>query len=187
MDIQKIETAVELILEAIGENPNREGLKATPRRIASMYEEIFSGLNRKAADVLNVFFEAESDAPVSVCGIPFYSMCEHHFLPFFGTVSVIYAPQNRKITGLSKIARLVDILARRPQIQENLTAQITEALNEKLNPKGVLTVVRAEHLCISMRGIKKPGTQTFTVAAKGIYETDSALRSEALSWLTVSE
>ena len=175
MDIQKIETAVELILEAIGENPNREGLKATPRRIASMYEEIFSGLNRKAADVLNVFFEAESDAPVSVCGIPFYSMCEHHFLPFFGTVSVIYAPQNRKITGLSKIARLVDILARRPQIQENL------------NPKGVLTVVRAEHLCISMRGIKKPGTQTVTVAAKGIYETDSALRSEALSWLTVSE
>ena len=187
MDTQKIETAVGLILDAIGENPRRDGLKATPRRIASMYEEIFSGLNQNAADVLNVFFEADSDAPVCVCGIPFYSMCEHHFLPFFGTVSVVYTPQNRKITGLSKIARLVDVLARRPQIQENLTAQITGALNEKLNPKGVLTVVRAEHLCISMRGIKKPGTQTVTVAAKGIYETDGALRAEALSWLSASE
>ena len=162
MDTQKIETAVGLILDAIGENPRRDGLKATPRRIASMYEEIFSGLNQNAADVLNVFFEADR-------------------------VSVVYTPQNRKITGLSKIARLVDVLARRPQIQENLTAQITGALNEKLNPKGVLTVVRAEHLCISMRGIKKPGTQTVTVAAKGIYETDGALRAEALSWLAASE
>lgn len=180
MDRDKIETAVRMILEATGENCKREGLKDTPRRIAAMYEEIFSGIGQNPAEALNIFFRAESDDPVAVCGIPFHSMCEHHLLPFFGTVSVIYLPRNRKITGLSKIARVVESAARRPQIQENLTAQIADALTEKLNPLGVLVTVSAEHLCISMRGIRKQGSKTVTVATRGIYHTDPTLRSEAL-------
>lgn len=180
MNGKKIEEAVNMILEAIDENPEREGLKETPRRIAAMFEEIFSGIGKDPAEALNVFFEADSDDPVAVCNIPFYSMCEHHLLPFFGTVSVIYLPQNRKITGLSKIARLVELCARQPQIQENLTARIADAVNKKLNPLGALVTVRAEHLCISMRGIRKQGSQTTTIAVRGIYQTDAALRSEAL-------
>lgn len=187
MDRDKIEAAVRMIIEATGENSEREGLKETPRRIASMYEEIFSGIGKNPADALNIFFEADSDDPVAVCGIPFHSMCEHHLLPFFGTVSVIYLPRNRKITGLSKIARVVESAARRPQIQENLTAQIADALTEKLNPLGVLVTVSAEHLCMSMRGIRKQGSKTVTVAARGIYRTDTALCTEALMLTSKSE
>ena len=186
MDKEKIQEGVRLILEGIGEDIHREGLVETPDRIARMYEELAAGYTDDAAVHLKKRFHVDNNDMVMEKDIHFYSFCEHHMLPFYGTAAVAYIPDG-EVVGLSKIARLVDILARRPQIQENLTAQITEALNEKLNPKGVLTVVRAEHLCISMRGIKKPGTQTVTVAAKGIYETDSALRSEALSWLTVSE
>lgn len=180
MDRKKIETAVTMILEAIGENPERGGLKDTPRRISAMCEEIFSGTGQNAADALNIFFEAEGDDPVAVNGIPFHSMCEHHLLPFFGTVSVIYLPRDRKITGLSKIARVVESAARRPQIQENMTAQIADAIVDKLNPLGVLVTVRAEHLCMSMRGIRKQGSSTMTLAARGIYRSDDALRREAL-------
>lgn len=179
MDRKKIETAVTMLLEAIGENPEREGLKETPRRISAMCEEIFSGIGQNAADAINIFFEAEGDDPVAVGGIPFHSMCEHHLLPFFGTVSVVYLPRDRKITGLSKIARVVESVARRPQIQENLTAQIADAIVEKLNPLGVLVTVKAEHLCMSMRGIRKQGAATATVAARGIYRSDAALRREA--------
>lgn len=180
MDREKIQTAVRLILEATGEDCKREGLKETPRRIAAMYEEIFSGIGQDPAEALNIFFEADSDDPVAVCEIPFHSMCEHHLLPFFGTISVIYLPRNRKITGLSKIARVVESAARRPQIQENLTAQIADAITAKLDPIGVLVTARAEHLCLSMRGIRKQGSKTVTIAARGIYQTDPTMRAEAL-------
>lgn len=180
MDRKKIETAVTMILEAIGEDPAREGLRETPRRIAAMYEEIFSGIGQNPADPLHIFFEADSDDPIAVCDIPFHSMCEHHLLPFWGTVSVIYLPQNRKITGLSKIARVVESAARRPQIQENFTSQIADAIFRSLNPHGVLVFVKAEHLCMSMRGVRKQGTTTVTTAVRGLYKTDSALRHEAL-------
>lgn len=184
MDKKKIEAAVTMLLEAVGENPQREGLKETPRRVAAMYEEIFSGLGRDPSQCINVFFEAHSDDPVAVCDIPFYSLCEHHLLPFFGTASILYLPKNRKITGLSKLARLVDSLARQPQVQENLTSQIADTLMKTLEPQGVLVLVKGEHLCLSMRGIKKPGTQTLSVAARGIYAEDRGLKAEALNLLS---
>lgn len=181
MDTKKIETAMRMILEAIGENPDREGLKDTPKRVARMYEEIFHGLERDPREDLQVLFTEDHDEMVLVKDIPFYSMCEHHFLPFFGKAHVAYIPAKGKITGLSKLARVVEGYAKRPQLQERLTSQIADAVMECLQPRGVLVVVEAEHMCMTMRGVKKPGSYTTTSAVRGIFKTNNATRAEAFS------
>lgn len=182
MDKQRIEKAVREILEAIGENPDREGLKDTPRRIAKMYEEIFSGLNEDPGKHLEIYFQDEKhEEMVLVKDIPFYSTCEHHFAPFFGKAHVGYLPKNGKLTGLSKLARVVETVARRPQLQERLTATVAETLMEKLEPHGVIVVVEAEHMCMTMRGIKKPGSKTVTSAVRGLFNKDAKARAEAMS------
>ncbi|MFH1412087.1 MAG: GTP cyclohydrolase I FolE [Candidatus Omnitrophota bacterium] len=181
MDKKKIENAVRDILEAIGEDPQREGLKNTPRRIAEMYGEILGGINSKAEDEIKVFFEEDHDEIILLKGIPLYSVCEHHMVPFVGKAHVAYIPDENRITGLSKIARVVDILSKRLQVQERLTTQIAETLMRKLMPKGVLVVIEAEHLCMSMRGVNKPGIITTTSAVRGIFRTSQKTRSEALA------
>ncbi|MBL7072223.1 MAG: GTP cyclohydrolase I FolE [Candidatus Omnitrophica bacterium] len=181
MDKKKIEKAVKDILEAVGDNPEREGLKNTPKRVAQMYEEIFGGMDRNPDDDLEVFFEKEHDEIILLKGIPLYSICEHHMVPFVGKAHVAYIPGDNKITGLSKIARVVDTLSRRLQVQERLTTEIAEVLMRKLTPRGVLVVVEAEHLCMSMRGVKKPGIMTMTSAVRGVFRTSQKTRSEALS------
>ena len=181
MDKKKIENAVRDILEAIGEDPQREGLKNTPRRIAEMYGEILGGINSKAEDEIKVFFEEDHDEIILLKGIPLYSVCEHHMVPFVGKAHVAYIPDDNRITGLSKIARVVDILSKRLQVQERLTTQIAETLMRKLMPKGVLVVIEAEHLCMSMRGVNKPGIITTTSAVRGIFRTSQKTRSEALA------
>jgi len=181
IDQEKIQQAVRLIIEAIGEDVHREGLEGTPRRIAQMYEEIFWGLSQDPAEVLMVGFEEEKHKEmVIVRDIPFYSMCEHHFLPFHGVVHVGYIP-NGRIVGLSKLARVVDILSRRPQIQERLTSQIADIIDETLQPDGVGVVVEAEHLCMTMRGIKKPGSIAVTSANRGLFRRRPATRAEFIS------
>ncbi|RKY42093.1 MAG: GTP cyclohydrolase I FolE [Candidatus Makaraimicrobium thalassicum] len=181
MDKEKIKRAIRDILEAVGDDPRREGLKDTPRRVADMYEEILGGMTRNIDDELKVFFEAEHDEIILLKDIPLYSICEHHMVPFIGRAHVAYIPDGNRITGLSKIARIVDILSRRLQVQERLTTEIAGILMKKLKPKGVLVVVEAEHLCMSMRGVKKPGITTTTSAVKGIFRTSQKTRSEALS------
>lgn len=182
MDKLKIERAVRDILEAIGENPDREGLKDTPKRIVKMYEEIFGGLNDDPGRHLEVYFQEEKhEELVLVKDIPFYSMCEHHLVPFFGKAHVGYIPKNGKLTGLSKLARVVDTVAKRPQLQERLTATIADTIVERLNPYGVIVVVEAEHMCMTMRGIKKPGSKTLTSAVRGIFNKDAKARSEAMA------
>lgn len=183
VDREKIQQAVRMILEAIGEDPQREGLRDTPRRVADMYEEIFSGLRQDAGQHLRVMFNEEHDEMILVKNIPFYSMCEHHLVPFFGQVHVAYIPDGGRVTGLSKLARTVEVFARRPQMQERLTAQIADALMEHLRPKGVGVVVEAEHLCMSMRGVQKPGHKTITSAVRGIFKTDEKTRLEAFALL----
>lgn len=180
MDKKKIEKAVRDILEAIGENPERDGLKDTPRRVADMYEYVLGGTNMKAEDEIGVFFEKEHDEIILLKDIPLYSMCEHHMVPFLGRAHVAYIPDGNRITGLSKIARVLDTLCRRLQVQERLTTEMAEALMKKLKPKGVLVVVEAEHLCMSMRGVKKPGIVTTTSAVRGIFRSSQKTRSEAL-------
>lgn len=183
IDKGRIEKAVYEILEAIGEDPSREGLVATPERVARFYAEVFDGLHTDPGEVIDAFFgEEHYQEIVMVREIPFYSMCEHHFVPFHGQAHVAYMPQGR-VTGLSKLARLVEGFARRPQMQERLTAQVANCLSERLDPLGVLVVVEAEHLCMSMRGIKKPGATTVTSAVRGIMETNPATRAEAMSLL----
>jgi len=181
MDKEKIKRAVRDILEAIGEDPDREGLKNTPKRVSEMYEEILGGMHRNADDDVEVFFEKEHDEIILLKGIPLYSVCEHHMVPFVGKAHVAYIPDNNRITGLSKIARVVDTFARRLQVQERLTTEIAEVLMRKLKPQGVLVVIEAEHLCMSMRGVKKPGILTITSAVRGIFRTSQKTRSEALS------
>jgi len=181
MDKEKIKKAVKDILEAVGDDPDREGLKNTPKRVAEMYEEILGGIHRNPDDDLEVFFEKEHDEIILLKDIPLYSICEHHMVPFVGKAHVAYIPGNNKITGLSKIARVVDTLARRLQVQERLTTEIAEVLMRKLTPRGVLVVVEAEHLCMSMRGVKKPGIITMTSAVRGVFRTSQKTRSEALS------
>ena len=166
---EKVEQAVYQLLEALGENPEREGLLDTPKRVAKMYAEMFSGLNEVHDEV------------VLVKDIPFYSMCEHHLVPFYGMAHVAYLPSGDKVTGLSKLARAVEVAARRPQLQERLTDQVATALEEALNPRGVFVMVEAEHMCMTMRGIKKPGSKTITTVAKGIYKEDREERKEILS------
>ena len=180
VDIERISAAVVEILEAIGEDPQREGLLRTPERVANMYAEVFAGLREDPEHHLEVQFEAEHDEMVMVRDIPFYSMCEHHLLPFVGQAHVAYVPgEAGKITGLSKLARLVEAYARRPQVQERLTSQVADKLMEVLDPRGALVVVEAEHHCMSMRGVRKPGTLTITSAVRGIFLSD-ATRAEAL-------
>lgn len=183
IDQARIEKAVYEIIEALGEDPEREGLLETPQRVAKFYAEVFEGLHRDPGDVVDAFFgEEHYQEIVMVREIPFYSMCEHHFVPFHGEAHVAYMPRGR-VTGLSKLARLVDGYARRPQMQERLTAQVADALNERLDPLGVLVVVEAEHLCMSMRGVKKPGATTVTSAVRGVMESQPATRAEAMSLL----
>ncbi|MEE8574075.1 MAG: GTP cyclohydrolase I FolE [Thermodesulfobacteriota bacterium] len=181
MNKKKIEKAVKDILKAIGEDTERDGLKGTPRRVAEMYEEVLSGMNRDPKDDLAVFFEKEHDEIILLKDIPLYSLCEHHLVPFMGRAHVAYIPADNRITGLSKIARVVDTLSRRLQVQERLTTGIAECIMKKLKPKGVLVVIEAEHLCISMRGVQKPGVITTTSAVRGIFRTSHKTRSEALS------
>lgn len=180
---EKIQMAVRLILEAVGEDPDREGLLETPQRVARMYQEIFSGLGQDPADQLTTFFNEEYGELVLVKDIPFYSVCEHHLVPFFGKAHVAYIPNGRKITGLSKLARLVEVTARRPQLQERLTSTIADALMERLAARGVAVKVEAEHLCMAMRGVNKPGTMTITTAVRGTYADDVTLRQEVFSLL----
>jgi GTP cyclohydrolase IA len=181
MNKNKIEKAVRQILEAIGENPKRKDLLETPRRVADMYEEIFSGIKQDPEKELEVILEQKHHEIILLRGIPLYSVCEHHLLPFTGRVNIAYIPKNGRVTGLSKLARVVDILSRRPQVQERLTTQIAEIIMGKLNPLGVMVVIEAEHLCMSMRGVKKPGVMTVTSAVRGIFKENQKTRSEALA------
>jgi GTP cyclohydrolase I len=183
MDSKRIEGAVREILEAIGENPEREGLKETPSRVARMFEEIFSGLGEDPRKHLNVqFAEDKHEEMVLVKDIPLFSMCEHHLMPFFGKAHVAYIPKKSgKITGLSKLARTVECFAKRPQLQERLTSQVADAIMEVLDPRGVLVVIEAEHMCMTMRGVKKPGSMTLTSAVRGTFASNPATRAEAFA------
>lgn len=178
MDLKKIKEATRLLLEAIGEDPQREGLVDTPNRVANMYAEIFQGLEQTAEDHLGVTFEVSENNLVIEKDIRFYSMCEHHLLPFYGQVHLAYMPDGR-VAGLSKLVRTVDVYAKKPQLQERLTSEIADALMTYLKPQGCVVIVEAEHLCMNMRGVKRPGTMTRTVAYRGIYK-DPALAAEAL-------
>ena len=170
MDLQKIEQGVRMILEGIGEDPDRDGLMETPARVARMYQEVFAGMTQDPAEM------------VLVRDIPFYSMCEHHLVPFFGMAHVAYIPDAEgRVCGLSKLARLVDVYAKRPQVQERLTSQIADTLVRELKPQGAIVVLEAEHLCMSMRGVKKPGSKTVTSAVRGAFQSSQKTREEALS------
>lgn len=189
MDKEKVEKAIYTILQEIGENPEREGLKETPKRVARMYEEIYSGMTKSNEELIlelnKTFAESDKDDAekfgdmVIVKDIPFYSTCEHHLVPFFGKAHIAYIP-NEKVIGLSKIARLVEAIARRPQVQERITKDVADCIEKMLDPVGVIVVMQAEHLCMSMRGVKKPGTKTVTSAARGAFKEDQATRMEFL-------
>jgi GTP cyclohydrolase I len=184
IDRARVERAVREILLAIGEDPDRDGLVATPHRVAKMYEEIFSGLGEDPGEHLSVVFEADHDEMVMVKDIPMYSVCEHHLLPWFGQAHVAYIPnEDGRITGLSKLARLIDGFSRRPQVQERLTTQVADCIESVLVPRGVLVVVEAEHLCMSMRGTRKPGATTVTSAVRGLMRDSAAARNEAMSFI----
>jgi GTP cyclohydrolase I len=181
-DRSKIEQGVRLILEGVGDDPMREGIVDTPRRVAEMYEEIFAGIGADPSDVLAVIKGAAHDEMIMVKDIPLTSFCEHHLVPFNGKAHVAYIPnEDGRITGLSKVARLVDLLSKRPQVQERLTTEIADTLDEALEPKGVFVVIEAEHLCMTMRGVKKPGSITVTSALRGRFKSDARTRSEAFS------
>ena len=184
VDVARVRAAVVELLSAIGEDPERDGLAATPDRVAAMYKELFSGLHDDPARHLEVTFAAEHDEMVMVRDIPFASLCEHHLVPFLGKVHVAYIPaEDGRITGLSKLARLVDGYARRLQVQERMTTQIADAIATVLSPRGVLVVIEAEHLCMSMRGVKKPGTVTVTSSVRGLFRSDVATRAEAMQFI----
>ncbi|MCE5325676.1 MAG: GTP cyclohydrolase I FolE [Planctomycetaceae bacterium] len=183
MDFAAIEAAVRAILVAVGEDPDREGLARTPDRVARMYAELFSGLEEDPADFLGVTFAEQYDEMVVLRDIPFSSMCEHHLMPFIGKAHVAYLP-NGKIAGISKLARVVESFARRPQVQERLTCQIADLLMDKLNARGVGVIIEAEHTCMTLRGIKKPGSEMVTSAMRGLFKTNVATRNEAINLLT---
>ncbi len=183
LDRQKIEKAVKEILEAIGEDPEREGLVETPRRVASMYEEIFSGLSEDPKKHIKVFSEKDNDEMVIVRDIPLYSMCEHHLLPFVGKAHIAYIPSDGKVIGLSKLARIVGVFAKRPQLQERLTSQIADFLYDELHPLGVAVIIEAQHLCMTMRGAKTAGALTQTSALRGVVKKDARARAEIMSLL----
>jgi GTP cyclohydrolase I len=181
VDHEKIEKAVRMILEAIGEDPDREGLLETPQRVARMYEEIFQGMQQDPKEYLSKIFNEAHEELVLVKDIPFYSMCEHHLVPFFGKAHVGYIPRGGRVTGLSKLARAVEAVAKRPQLQERLTTEVADSIVETLKPYGVIVVVEAEHMCMTMRGVKKPGSRTITSAVRGVFQKDSTARAEAMS------
>jgi GTP cyclohydrolase I len=184
IDKARIECAVREILLAVGEDPDRDGLQRTPARVADMYGELFAGLHDEPAKHLTITFEANHDEMVMVRDIPLYSVCEHHLAPFHGRAHVAYIPgDDGRITGISKLARLVEGFARRPQVQERLTTQVADALMEVLKPAGVFVVIEAEHLCMSMRGVKKPGALTVTSAVRGLFKDNPATRAEAMSFI----
>ncbi len=184
-DLPRIERAVREILLAMGEDPERDGLRDTPARVARAYAEQFAGLGMTPADVLTTVFDAGHDEMVLVRDIEVYSTCEHHLVPFFGRAHVGYIPNEKgQITGLSKLARLVDLYARRPQVQERMTTQIADALMDTLEPRGVVVIIEAEHLCMSMRGVRKPGAKTVTSAVRGCFLSSKSTRAEAMSLLT---
>jgi GTP cyclohydrolase I len=181
-DEEKVRRGVRLILEGVGEDADREGLAETPGRVADMYREVLSGIGRSAADQLTVVKGADHDEMIMIRDIPMFSLCEHHLTPFSGVAHVAYLPNaDGRITGLSKIARVVDTLSKRLQVQERLTTEIANALDEALEPKGVFVVLEAEHLCMTMRGVKKPGAVTVTSAVRGRFRTDARTRAEAMS------
>ncbi len=182
IDRPRIRAAVTELLLALGEDPSREGLLGTPRRVADMYAEIFAGLHEDPSDLLTVTFDEQHEEMILVRDIPFYSMCEHHLLPFHGEAHVGYIPHGR-VVGISKLARIVDCLAKRPQLQERLTSQIADLVQDRLKPRGVAVVVRAQHLCMTMRGIRKPGSQVVTSANRGVFRTSEKTRLEFLSLL----
>jgi GTP cyclohydrolase I len=182
IDRDKIEEGVRLILAGVGDDPDREGVKGTPSRVADMYAEILAGIDGDAEPLVTVVPGADFDEMIMIKDIPLYSVCEHHLLPFVGKAHVAYIPnKDGRITGLSKIARAVDLLSKRLQVQERLTTQIADALDTALEPRGVFVVIEAEHLCMTMRGVKKPGSRTLTSAVRGLFRTDARTRQEALS------
>jgi GTP cyclohydrolase I len=184
VDIERAERAVSELLVAIGEDPDRDGLRRTPARVAAMFQEIFGEVREDPAAYLTAMFAAEHDEMVMVRDIPFASMCEHHLVPFLGRAHVAYIPSDDgRITGLSKLARVVDGYARRLQVQERMTTQIAEAIEATLHPRGVLVVIEAEHLCMSMRGVRKPGATTVTSAVRGLFRKDPATRAEAMAFI----
>jgi GTP cyclohydrolase I len=182
IDFDRVEAAIRELLIAVGEDPDRDGLKATPRRVARSYAEMFAGLFVDPDEVLQTTFDEHHDELVLVKDIPLYSTCEHHLVPWHGTAAVGYIPgEDGRITGLSKLARVVDLYARRPQVQERLTSQVADAVMRRLEPQGVIVVIEAEHLCMAMRGVRKPGSRTMTSAVRGIFKDDQRTRAEALS------
>ncbi|PFE13336.1 GTP cyclohydrolase I FolE [Bacillus cereus] len=180
IDTDKIEVAVKMILEAIGEDINREGILETPKRVAKMYKEVFQGLGQNPSEHLLKIFNENHEDLVLVKEIPFYSMCEHHLVPFFGSAHIGYIPNNG-VTGLSKLARALETICKRPQLQERITNELANVIFETLKPKGVIVVIEAEHMCMTMRGVKKPGSMTITSSYKGIFKDNSTLRSETLN------
>jgi GTP cyclohydrolase I len=180
--LERIAAAVREILSAIGEDPDREGLRGTPQRVARMYQELFSGLDSDPSSLFNAVFQEQYDEMVVLRDIPFHSMCEHHLLPFMGQAHVAYLPRGRVI-GISKIARVVEAFARRPQVQERLTSQIADLMMAKLEPRGVAVMMEAHHTCMTIRGVKKPGTIMITSAVRGLFKTNPATRAEAMSLL----
>ncbi len=185
MDKKKIKKAVRMLLEAIGDDPEREGLKGTPQRVADMYGEIFEGIKMKPSQVMKIFKTEEHDEMVILRDIPFYSVCEHHMLPFLGKAHIAYIPKKDKLLGLSKLARVVEIFAKRLQLQERLTSQVADTIDKAVNPLGVLVVIEAEHLCTTMRGIKKPGSKMVTSAIRGVFRNDDSARKEALDLIAM--
>lgn len=181
MDERKIKKAVRMLFEAVGENPNREGLKRTPQRVANMYKEVLGGIGKNPALELKILKGHNFDEVVLVKDIPFYSLCEHHMLPFHGKAHVAYLPDKNRIVGISKLLRVVDVLSRRLQIQERLTSQIADTINEAINPKGVMVIVEAEHLCVTMRGIKKSGSIVKTSVVRGTFRENEKTRAETLA------
>lgn len=183
-DATTIEEAIRQVLKAIGEQPDRQGLERTPARVAEMYRELFSGIGKDPVDEIDVVFDACHDEMIMVRDIPMASLCEHHMLPFVGRAHVAYIPNEKgQITGLSKLARVVDVVSRRPQVQEQLTTQVADAIETALEPRGVLVVVEAEHLCMTMRGVRKPGSETVTSAVRGIFRDNDATRAEAMGFI----
>jgi len=181
IDQKKIEKAVKMMLEAIGEDLGRQGLRETPARVARMYAELFEGLHKDPGKELKIFHEADHEEMIMVKDIPFYSICEHHLVPFIGKAHLVYIPTKGRVTGLSKLVRVIEGFAKRPQVQERLTSQIADTLMDVLKPRGVLVIIEAEHLCMSMRGVKKPGSITVTSAVRGIFRKNTTTKAEALA------
>lgn len=181
IDHEKIQQAVRLFLEAIGEDPNREGLRETPQRVARMCDEMLQGMNIDPTQVIKVLKSEDHDEIVLVKNIPFHSICEHHLLPFVGVAHVAYIPQSSRVTGISKLARVVEVHSRKLQVQERLTTAVAETIMESLRPKGVLAILEAEHMCMTMRGINKPGAKTVTSVVRGIFRENPATRAEAMA------